>query len=207
MPINCKCCGKDIDHVLVDSFNREGDDSYKPVEITRVPGTQAIVFETDQHWTGYELSDDEEEMRATIQCPECHQYPFDDEIHAEDIVQVIMFTDQPEEPQTELDKLVESLARCSGGEPCCNKCPMKSEDWKRDGKVACEAYSEDSVSVPKKLVEEAVNHLIAQAEIINECEIIAVDNQFPYNHECEMFAVDRQGQIVCAICGKPVKLE
>lgn len=160
MQIKCKCCGETINRVLVDIFDRTGGDSFTPLDITRIPGTQAIVFETDQNWTGYELSDDDEEMRATIQCPECHQYPFDDEIHAEDIVQVIMFTDQPEGPQTDLDKLIESLVHCSGDKPCTDQCPMKSKEWKDAGRAACKPYSDDNTSVPRQLIHQAISELV-----------------------------------------------
>ena len=88
----CKRCGKEIDHVMVDFFDREGYD--RPVSCTfdEYPDEHAIELDVDHEWTGYELDFQTDECRDTIRCPFCDKFPFDDEIHVHDIVRVIMFT-------------------------------------------------------------------------------------------------------------------
>lgn len=50
----------------------------------------AVFFETDQNWTGYELSEDE--MNDGIRCPKCGKNPFkNQEIQIYDVVRVVKF--------------------------------------------------------------------------------------------------------------------
>ena len=85
----CKCCGKEIQSVQVNFFNREGDDSWVLCGFEEY-APNAIELDVDNNWTGYEL--DEEEQRGTIKCPHCGKFPFEDEIQIYEIVRVVMFT-------------------------------------------------------------------------------------------------------------------
>lgn len=86
--MNCNKCGKVMDFVLVNFFDREGDDSYTPCEFTECNGG-AVELDVDNNWTGYELT--EEEQMETILCPHCRKFPFEKEIQVYDIVRVVMF--------------------------------------------------------------------------------------------------------------------
>lgn len=74
LPI-CKCCGKPIDHLMVDMFAYDGSDSFKKTALTYIKEADFVAITTTQNWTGYEL--DDEERKETIVCPECGKYPFD----------------------------------------------------------------------------------------------------------------------------------
>lgn len=85
----CEKCGKELDYLSVDFFNREGADNFEKTYITE-QDEDAVVMDLNQNWTGYGLS--EEEMPETIECPHCHQFPFKSkEIQVYEIVRVVCF--------------------------------------------------------------------------------------------------------------------
>lgn len=85
----CEKCGANIDSVLVDVFQRDGSDTDIKHSLFEEEES-CVCIETTQNWTGYELS--EEEMRGTIVCPHCKQFPFiNTEIQVYDIVRVVCF--------------------------------------------------------------------------------------------------------------------
>ena len=86
--IKCKCCGAEIDSVKTRMFNLDGSDDDYEVPLTECEDN-AVYFETNRSWTGYELS--EEEQRERICCPKCCKYPFVQEVQVHDIVRVVMF--------------------------------------------------------------------------------------------------------------------
>ena len=85
--MKCEKCGREIFELDVNFFDREGADYMR-----RLPFQDCglgIIVDVDANWTGYELS--EEEMPDTIECPHCHQFPFNEaEIQVQDLVQVVM---------------------------------------------------------------------------------------------------------------------
>ena len=97
--MKCEKCGKTIDHVMVGLFNYDGSDSDVEHYIEEAE-EDAVVFETDKDWTGYELS--EEEMLETIKCPHCGKFPFEStELQVYDVVRVVMF----KKPETDCHRL------------------------------------------------------------------------------------------------------
>ncbi len=88
--MKCQKCGEQIKEINANVFNCDGSDSYYTFPIKQVPHN-AIYFETDINWTGYDLTD--EERKETIECPYCHKYPFSDkeEIQTYEIVRVVCF--------------------------------------------------------------------------------------------------------------------
>lgn len=87
--IKCEKCGKEIDHVVVDFFDRYGSDDYEMIPIFECD-TNAAYIDLDSSWTGYDLT--EEEQRETIQCPHCKQFPFKyEEVQVHEIVRAVMF--------------------------------------------------------------------------------------------------------------------
>lgn len=98
--MKCEKCGREIFELDVNFFDWEGADYTRRLPIQDCdPG---IIVDVDANWTGYELS--EEEMPDTIECPHCHQFPFNEaEIQVQDLVQVVMLkgsgaSDKPEAP-------------------------------------------------------------------------------------------------------------
>ena len=86
--IKCKCCGAEIDSVKTGMFNLDGSDNDYEVPLIECE-ENAVYFETNRTWTGYELS--EEEQRERISCPKCGKYPFIQEVQVHEIVRVVMF--------------------------------------------------------------------------------------------------------------------
>lgn len=87
--MKCERCGSEIETVLVDTFNRDGSDSYVSLPLVECE-EGAVHIDTTQNWTGYELTEDE--MNETIQCPHCKYFPFKKpEIQIYDIVRVVCF--------------------------------------------------------------------------------------------------------------------
>lgn len=90
--MKCLNCKNDIKQVYINEFNYDGSDSLRLINITQLNDTdEFILLETDQSWTGYDLTD--EERKDTIECPICHKYPFkkDEEIQTREIVEVCCF--------------------------------------------------------------------------------------------------------------------
>ena len=87
--MKCEKCGKEIGHLLVDTFLYDGSDTDIEQSIIECEHNAAYI-ETTQNWTGYDLS--EEEMLETITCPHCKQFPFKSkEIQVYDVVRVVCF--------------------------------------------------------------------------------------------------------------------
>ena len=87
--IECQKCGQRIEHIITRSFNRMGDDFAEIIGLNEYE-TDAVGFDTDANWCGYDLT--EEEQRELIECPCCHNYPFNNkEIQIYQIVRVIGF--------------------------------------------------------------------------------------------------------------------
>lgn len=93
--MKCEKCGKTIDHVMVGLFDHNGSDSDVKHYIEETE-EDAVVFETETNWTGYELS--EEEMMDTISCPHCGKFPFKhEEVQVYTVVRVVCFKTEEEE--------------------------------------------------------------------------------------------------------------
>ena len=87
----CEKCGKEIHSLIVNVFNHEGADSFVNEFIAECDETGAVWFDTTPNWVGYELS--EEEMNETIECPYCHQNPFEyGEVQVYTVVRVVKFS-------------------------------------------------------------------------------------------------------------------
>lgn len=87
----CQCCGKPIDHLMVNMFAYDGSDSFRRTELAYIKDSDCVTIDTTQHWTGYDL--DDEERKETIVCPECGEYPFDKtcEMEIDEPVNVMMW--------------------------------------------------------------------------------------------------------------------
>ena len=87
--IECQICGSKIDHIITRSFDRMGND-YSETKGLEEYEEDAVGFDTDANWCGYDLT--EEEQRELIECPCCYNYPFENkEIQIHEIVRVISF--------------------------------------------------------------------------------------------------------------------
>ena len=87
--MKCEKCGKTIEKVLVNTFLRNGSDFYYPY-IIKMCDECAAYFDTDNNWTGYELT--ENEQMETIKCPHCGEFPFNHkEVQVHEIVRVVCF--------------------------------------------------------------------------------------------------------------------
>lgn len=87
--IKCEKCNKEIEYLLVNTFNYDNSDSDKIIQIQEYEHN-AVVIDIDSSWCGYELTN--EEQREEIICPYCKQFPFKNkEIQVYDIVRVVMF--------------------------------------------------------------------------------------------------------------------
>lgn len=83
-----KCC-RELKSILIDEFQMDGSDGFVIHAVVAQPCDAAAV-ETDQNWTGYDLS--EEERLDTISCPYCGKFPFNnEEIQIYNIVRLVMF--------------------------------------------------------------------------------------------------------------------
>ena len=90
----CEKCGKEIDHINTSVFNYDGSDSDYSIPITYSKENGCVSFSTNQKWTGYDLTDEEQKER--INCPYCGKFPFDDSIEIEfyEPVEVMMWTSE-----------------------------------------------------------------------------------------------------------------
>ncbi len=88
--LKCEECGEEIDNIEFDLFNHEGVDAFRKISYEECKEGDAVYADVNTNWAGFELT--EEEMPETIRCPKCKKYPFKDkEIHAYDLVRVVMF--------------------------------------------------------------------------------------------------------------------
>lgn len=93
--MKCEKCGAEIQTVLVNRFEREGNDSYHEMPICEGDDASAVIIETNQNWTGYGLSG--EEMTETICCPKCKEFPFKaTQVDVYDVVRVVCFKEDVE---------------------------------------------------------------------------------------------------------------
>lgn len=87
--MKCEICGKKLDSLLINTFDRFGSDYWDEVMIEECE-KDAVIVETTRNWTGYELS--EEEMRETVVCPYCKKWPFrSEELQIHEPVHLVMF--------------------------------------------------------------------------------------------------------------------
>lgn len=85
----CKNCGKVIDKIWLNVFLRDGSDMEIDYPVNECEDN-AVYIDTDQDWTGYELTEDEQ--REQITCPHCGKFPFkSNEIQIHEIVRVVCF--------------------------------------------------------------------------------------------------------------------
>lgn len=87
--MRCEKCGAFLDGLELNMFESNGSDNWynAPVEMA---DEDAAVVDTEQNWTGYELT--EKEMPDCIRCPSCKKYPFENrEIQVYNIVRLVMF--------------------------------------------------------------------------------------------------------------------
>lgn len=88
--MKCEKCGAEIDHLMANTFCRDGSDAPIPVPLVEVEGEQCVWVDTDANWTGYGLT--EEEMPDSLKCPVCGEFPFESqEIQVYEIVRAVMF--------------------------------------------------------------------------------------------------------------------
>lgn len=96
--MKCEKCGNDINRILINKFLHDGSDSTDSVYIEESEICEAVTFETDANWCGYELS--EEEMMDDIRCPHCNNFPFTHkEVQVYEIVRVVCFKQTTEAEQ------------------------------------------------------------------------------------------------------------
>lgn len=87
--MRCEKCASFLDGLELDMFNANGSDSWCNVPV-EMADEDAAVVDTEQSWTGYELT--EEEMPDCIRCPSCKKFPFEStEIQVYNIVRLVMF--------------------------------------------------------------------------------------------------------------------
>ena len=102
----------------------------------------------------------------------------------------------------ELDTMITALTNCESAEEgeCPEDCPMKDDEWKREGRAACRALVDDDIIVPAALIRRTVALLQAQEGVfprmvggIYECPKCRtrVDQTYKY----------------CKCCGQAVKWE
>lgn len=56
--MNCEKCGKEIDYLSIDTFDRDGSDSFETLPITE-DTDGAVYVDAEPNWTGYGLSEEE----------------------------------------------------------------------------------------------------------------------------------------------------
>ena len=90
--MKCACCGQEIDCVRTNVFDRDGSD-YKIIYPIASCEEDAFVFDTNENWCGYGLS--EEEVMDEIECPLCGKFPFrHKEVQIYEIVRVVCFSEE-----------------------------------------------------------------------------------------------------------------
>jgi DNA-directed RNA polymerase subunit RPC12/RpoP len=102
--VKCAKCHKEISHIATSVFAYDGSDYDDTIGIEEDEHFNAVIMETDQNWTGYELTEDE--MRERIECPYCHQFPFgSNEIQVYDVVRIVCFKTDMDIDQIVLDEI------------------------------------------------------------------------------------------------------
>ena len=92
--MKCEICEAEINFVFISVFQRDGSDVNIKVPLIECE-EDAVYFETDPNWTGYELTEDE--MNDDIHCPSCDKNPFKkQEIQVYDVVRVVKFKNPKE---------------------------------------------------------------------------------------------------------------
>ncbi len=87
--VTCNKCGKPLPEIEADVFDHEGADDWVRFKIHPYHN-EAVCVDLPMSWTGFDLSD--EEARECIRCPQCKEYPFDDqEMHIHTQTTVVMF--------------------------------------------------------------------------------------------------------------------
>lgn len=87
--MKCEKCDANLAFLELNMFNKNGSDSWCDTFVEEADENAAVV-DTEQSWTGYELT--EEEMIDCIRCPKCKKFPFTDkEIQVYNIVRLVMF--------------------------------------------------------------------------------------------------------------------
>ena len=88
--MKCEKCGKQLKYIELNRFSlHNGSDFYSKHTYKEEP-QDAVVIDTDNFWTGYELEEDEQ--IETIRCPYCHEFPFDTkDVQVYEIVRIVMF--------------------------------------------------------------------------------------------------------------------
>ena len=71
--MKCEKCGSEIKQLIISVSDAYGSDCSISVDITECE-KNAVVFETDKSWTGYEQ--DGEDANQDIRCPICGKNPF-----------------------------------------------------------------------------------------------------------------------------------
>ena len=88
--MKCEKCGNEFDRISINKFMRDGSDNEDRPYVDECPISNAVLFETDRNWCGYELN--EEEMMEGIRCPHCNKFPFKHkEVQVYDVVRVVCF--------------------------------------------------------------------------------------------------------------------
>lgn len=94
--MKCEKCGNEFDRISINKFMYDGSDNEDRVYVEECSMSNAVMFETDRGWCGYELS--EEEMMEDIRCPHCNKFPFKHkEVQVYDIVRVVCFKSEVNE--------------------------------------------------------------------------------------------------------------
>ena len=70
----------------------------------------------------------------------------------------------------ERDTMITALTNCESAEEgeCPEDCPMKDDEWKREGRAACRALVDDEIIVPAALIRRTVALLQAQEPMMVE---------------------------------------
>lgn len=90
--MKCQKCGKEIDQFEVNVFNLDGTDSWIKRDFAEAEEADGVFVDLGRAWTGYDFDADDPEVRDSIRCPECHEFPFILElVEKYEISRVLMF--------------------------------------------------------------------------------------------------------------------
>lgn len=86
----CENCGKEIDYVLINTFDWDGNDRDYIAHLEDL-GDGVYGISTTHNWTGDGL--DDEDAIDTIVCPKCKKFPFKcKEIGKQEIVHLTLWS-------------------------------------------------------------------------------------------------------------------